>query len=319
MDDNLEIRPFLSDDTESAVMIYNELYPDMATTLEEKRHVDSNKFENADLHRWMVEIDGEIIGLFEYEHDLWDYHPKRLEINIEVLPALQGKGIGTSLYEHLMGKITHKDPDTLTSWIRDNHPRNSIFLKDRGFRETYRQAFSTLDLAKWSYDEDLDMSRQLESAGIEIVDLDEFRSVPDWERKLYDLDKSVSVDIPCVTSVPEFDFWKKDVLGSKTIVPKGYLIAVKDGMAIGTSNIFRMKNEEAMDIGLTAVRREFRRMGIATTLKIRAMAYAKKIGVKILTTCNDENNGSILSINRRLGFVRGSDFVNFRKDIRPSG
>ena len=53
--------------------------------------------------------------------------------------------------------------------------------------------------------------------------------------------------------------------------------------------------------GLTGVRQEWRRMGIATALKVSVLRAARERGLKRLITANEENN-PILGINQTLGY-----------------
>ena len=54
----------------------------------------------------------------------------------------------------------------------------------------------------------------------------------------------------------------------------------------------------------TGVRREHRRQGIALALKLKTIAWAKRIGYSQIQTWNEANNQGMLGINERLGFVR---------------
>jgi GNAT superfamily N-acetyltransferase len=313
--DELSIREFNDKDYIKLLGLHNSIYPDLMQTVEERRHEDSIGFSKASLHRWVAEIDGKLVAACQFQNDIWDFHPNSFDISIEVMPHCQGLGIGALLYDFLIDRIMFLKAIRVSSWFRDDDLKNATFLKKRGFRETHREAFSRLDLQEWIYDSSLDRTKELEGIGIRIMDLEQFKAYGDWIERLYELDRSVSLDVPGVTSVPELDVWQEEVFGSKDLIPKGYFVAVKDGLVIGTSNLFWRKASDLLEIGLTAVRRDYRRMGIATTLKLRAMSFAKRLGPRYLITSNEENNEAILSINRRLGFKRMPDWVKLEKDL----
>lgn len=310
----MKILCFSPSDYVALIRVHNSVYPDYMETVEERKHDDSIGFEKCKLHRWVAEDPNKgIVAFCQYRNDLWDYHPKRFDLCIEVMPEMQGRGIGSMLYDFILGKIVRLSPKSIFCWFRDDDPKNRRFLSERGFVERQRGVNSRLDLASWTEDRSLDKGEELEEAGIDIVTLKEFMEREDWDRTLYDLDKAVALDIPGVSSVPDFETWRKDIFEFVGLLPECYLIAVKDGMAIGTSNVFRRMADGILEVGLTAVRREYRNMGIATTLKQRCISISKSMGAKVLETDNEENNKAILGINMRLGFVRVPDWVKYEK------
>jgi mycothiol synthase len=67
--------------------------------------------------------------------------------------------------------------------------------------------------------------------------------------------------------------------------------------------------------GLTGVRREWRRQGIALALKIAGLHYAREHGYTTVTTSNASNNDPILALNRQLGFVREPWRIHLVKEL----
>ena len=53
---------------------------------------------------------------------------------------------------------------------------------------------------------------------------------------------------------------------------------------------------------LTAVRRPWRRRGIATALKREQIARARAAGIEQIFTTNDETNAGMRGVNARLGY-----------------
>lgn len=67
---------------------------------------------------------------------------------------------------------------------------------------------------------------------------------------------------------------------------------------------------------MTGVIRDYRKRGIATALKVRALTYAKERGAPAVRTWNEVNNDGMLGINFRLGFVRQPAWIEMGKTLK---
>ena len=93
------------------------------------------------------------------------------------------------------------------------------------------------------------------------------------------------------------------------------LVAVKDQQYIGGTYLVVLKGtpEKAWTCAL-GVLRKFRRQGIATALKIRAIEILQDKGIKEIRTDNEENN-PMYKINVALGFEPVPFSLDYAKDI----
>jgi GNAT superfamily N-acetyltransferase len=66
---------------------------------------------------------------------------------------------------------------------------------------------------------------------------------------------------------------------------------------------------------LTGVRREYRRQGVATALKVQTIAYAKQHGFREIVT--KTANPAMLSLMEKLGFQHESGEVRLLKALLP--
>ena len=68
------------------------------------------------------------------------------------------------------------------------------------------------------------------------------------------------------------------------------------------NNLWKNELDGGIDTGLSGVRREYRRKGVATALKHTSLMWAKSMGYKWIRTDNAATNVGMLSINIRVGF-----------------
>jgi GNAT superfamily N-acetyltransferase len=95
--------------------------------------------------------------------------------------------------------------------------------------------------------------------------------------------------------------------------PEGSYVALRDGEIVGYAGMWEHANGSATgEHGLTAVRREHRRQGIATALKRTQLAWAARDGVRELVTWTQRGNEPMQELNRKLGYVDRSRELTFQ-------
>lgn len=70
--------------------------------------------------------------------------------------------------------------------------------------------------------------------------------------------------------------------------------------------------------GVTATRREYRRRGLATALKLHIIQFAKAHGVQEIFTTNDSQN-PMYQLNLALGFKPQPSWVRVEKQLMQDG
>lgn len=299
--------------------IHNELYPNHPLEIESLKHEDwwfgRTRFKQ---RRYVAEVDGRVVAVGSFSHEVFSYNPAAFLFRIEVSPNSQRKGIGTTMYETLMSELrTIRAERIWTSVFTPGH--SPKFVKDRGFVETRRALESVLDLSTVDFAKLGHATAKAKVDGIDLDDLaGEIEADPDAGRKLFDLEMGANEDVPnVVRSEPlTYEEYSMVILESPGLIPAGCFVAKMGGRYIGSSNLWKTNRDGYLGQGFTAVRREFRGRGIALALKLLVAKSAAERGTRFLRTSNDSANAPILALNRKLGFVPSSTWTVFEKQVR---
>jgi GNAT superfamily N-acetyltransferase len=314
------IRPFEPTDAEyeAVVAVNNATSPDYADTAAEWRHFDGVRDPKHKFQRYVAIVDGQIVGFSTYFQQGWAYHPRKFGVSVTVHPEYQGRGIGSALYDTALEALAAFDPLLVRSRTREDWTRGVRFLRDRGFEEDMREWESRLDVAAFDPAPFAGAEDKMRQHGIAIKTMTELADDPDRDRKIYELDNDVARDVPSPDPFTPMEFERYQEMAFKNpgLMPDAWLIAVDGDKYVGVSTLWKAEASPDLYNGLTGVRRDYRRKGIALGLKLRNIAYAKQIGAPAIKTWNESNNRAMLSINEALGFVKQPAWVNYHKTIK---
>lgn len=314
------LRSFQPEDYEAIVEVYNLAHPADVTRAEADRwrHLDEHRDARYKSRRRVVEVDGRIVGFSHSRLLISLYHPRKFFVEIAVRPDFQGRGLGSRLHDAVLAELTPDDPLCLRAQCRADMEAGVRFLEKRGYREEQRTWESHLDL------DDLDPG-PLESAierareqGFEIRSVAELRDDPDWQRKYYDLMVHVERDMPSADQYtpPSFEELRDLLFQSSFFVPEASFLALDRGRYVGISNLVAGPGtSREMLTDTTGVHRDYRRRGLASALKARAILWAKERGVPLLRTWNDAENRPMLEINDNLGFRKYPAWIGYIKTM----
>lgn len=317
----LQLRPFAFDDADyqAVVAIHNAIYPEYIDTVEEWRHWDGSRPQHCVLDRWIAERDGAAVAYGQLVQWPGMYHPQKFSLYVDVQPDQRRQGIGTRLYEQLYARALEQDAIMLRSALREDEPDSLAFVAKRGYEEEGRTWESRLDLASFEPSKHANPEQALLGKGISITTLAEYmRSEPEYKRKLYDAIMDMVQDVPRPEPFtrPAYEGWIAQIFDDKNLFPEGYFMALHRGEIASVSQIWRSSDPNILNTGLTATRRDYRRMGIALALKLRAASFAQAQGARELRTDNASTNRPMLNINEALGFVRQPAWIEYAKTIR---
>ncbi|MCD4685416.1 MAG: GNAT family N-acetyltransferase [Anaerolineae bacterium] len=312
------MRDFTPDDYQAVVDIQNAIYPDHPAVVEDWTEMDENRDPKCKHHRWVALEDDKIVGMGQYDQDHWQYHPQKFIVMVRVTPEYQGHGTGKALYETVITALAPFDPIQLNAGIREDHSYAQQWLEKLGYALHVRDQRSALVPATFDPAPFAGLEDKLAAAGITIKSYVELAGDPDCDRKLYELDIVTVPDSPGNEDFtpPGLEAWTKDVIDAPMQPKEVYLVAVTDaGEYVGLTNLWIDRASDMLYTGLTAVKREYRRKGIATALKVRAILWAQARECSRINTDNAETN-PMLQLNYRLGFRPLPAYVLYRNVLR---
>lgn len=318
---NIAIRSFtgsLADYTTTIDLIHAAM-PDFTNSVEEWQFADRNRPAHLKTARWIAERAGRPVGYASYTQFADMYHPQRFVIFLAVPPELRRQGIGSALYTTVLTALAEQQAISVRARYRSDYCASERFLQARGFVEDMRDWESRLELRHFDPAAHADALAHVHAHGIRIVTLRELiASDPDHRERLYNLNMLLEADIPNPEpfTPPSREHFAKWVFENPNLLPDGYLVALHGDDYVGSTSLWTSKAEPGvLHTGMTGVRREYRRKGIALALKLRALAFAQAHGTTMVKTWNESNNRGMLSINEALGFVKQPAWVNTQREL----
>jgi mycothiol synthase len=215
---------------------------------------------------------------------------------VRVLPETRGRGVGSALLDAVAEHARDAGRSELWGRIRADDASSLGFAENRGFKDVGREREVVLDVAK------VDQTAPNPPSGIVLVS---FAERPDLMQAVFIVDGEVSADIPSHnTHEPvAYDDWARENLEGPGALLDACFIALEGDEVVGYTALRRYGADSPEAVNrLTAVRRPWRRRGIATALKLAQIEAARKAGIEKISTANDETNVGMRGVNERLGY-----------------
>jgi GNAT superfamily N-acetyltransferase len=257
-----------------------------------------------------------VVGFAEYHHILGMFHPNKFHMDIVVDQSVCSHGIGTRLYQTVMEALAPLEPTAVVSWARADMPCLTSFLTRRGFEPNEELYTSGLDLTAFDAAAWQPHLTDLVAQNLRVCSLEELGlHDPDVRQRVYGLWREVRQDVPIPEEETRSDpmsfeaFWEE--MHGPGLFPPGYFIALDGDEYVGTSQLFLSPLQGVLRTGLTAVRRAYRRRGIALGLKVCALSFARSLGYERVVTDNAAVNEGMLAINGALGFERNPVWTRY--------
>ena len=285
----IELRPVETDaELDAYVEIWNRTTPDDLTTPELQRERWARDPGRLYLLAWADGRADPVATGFAGKTD----SPGRGGVAPRVLPEARRQGIGTAILRRLCDHLLDERYTTASAILDEADTGARAFARRYGFEEVDRQVEQMRTLG--------DETPPEVPEGVRFVTVAER---PELLRDAYELAVDAYADM--ATWVPvtiSLDEWLRE----EATIPEGSFVALAGDTIVGYSGLCRHVGDAALaEDGLTAVRRDWRRRGLATALKRAELAWAAANGIREVVTWTQRANEGMRAVNERLGYRYG--------------
>ena len=229
-------------------------------------------------------------------------------------PQWLKRGVGDLLLDRLMDDLAEAKAITVSCRQYASERELVELLKSRGFAETSR----VLDLRFNVATADVSLE-QIEGVSISTFAEERARD-PRCVEKLYELTALLSQDDPARGPFAPPGYNAREALmwlEMPHVLPDALFIAKHGDDYVGVSDVSLFEAVPGgLTQGFTGVRREYRRRGLATALKVSGIIYAQSHGYQVIQTFNTPKQAAIRALNEKLGFELMFEHVTLEKCLR---
>jgi GNAT superfamily N-acetyltransferase len=252
----------------------------------------------------LAELDGKLIGCGIAARS---HFAGRGFVAPRVLPDFRRRGVGTSLLLALSDHVRSLGREELISFVYADEPESVAFA------ERFRQNVVDYQL------------EQIRLIGAEehLPPPEDIEIVPLAGRREELLRAAWPVALEGYADMPlpgDVSFDLEEWLRDEATRPEGSFVALERGEVVGYAGLLEHANGSAMaEHGLTAVRRDRRRRGIAHALKRAQLEWAARTDLVQLVTWTQKGNEGMQAINRSLGYVDHARVLTFTGPLPSHG
>jgi GNAT superfamily N-acetyltransferase len=288
----VEIRPVASDDDiEAWLRVRRVVLPnESAGTVEQFRA----RAKPEQLYV-LAELDGRVLGSGLASRS--DAAGRGL-VSPRVLPEARRRGVGTALLVRLAEHATRRlRVRRVGAHVAD--PGSQAFAERFGFEEIDRQVEQVVLLAGSCTDR-APAGHSPGAAGPDGVEITTIAERPDLLEAAYPLAVDGWADFATAEPVTiSLEDWLRD----EATLPGGSFVALAGGEVVGYSGLCLHDDEGVAEDGLTVVRRDWRRRGLALALKTRELTWAAANSYGEVVTWTQRDNEGMRALNESLGYL----------------
>ena len=228
----------------------------------------------------------------------------RVAVAPRVLPAARRAGIGSSLLKMLIEHAGKTGCSHVSASVAGDDDGSLAFARRFGFEEVDREVEQVRSIG--------DEKPPAIPAGVRFVTIAE---QPQLLRDAYDLALEGYADLATPTPVTiSLEEW----LGEEATLPAGSFVAFAGNEIVGYSGLCR-RFDGVVEDGLTVVRRDWRRRGLAIALKQAELHWAAANGIQEVVTWTQRGNDGMRAVNERLGYLYRSVEITVNAPLLDGG
>jgi len=226
-------------------------------------------------------------------------------VSARVLPQWRRRGVGTAILRELAGRAAGMGFDVVGSNVVD--PGSVCFAGRYGFREVDRQVEQVRMIG-------VEPAPQV-PAGVVIVPVSQQPEL--WRAAYQAVGVQAFQDMATVSPLDiSLEQWERDWIAD----PEAVFVALADGEVIGCAGLLPDTDDPGRaEHALTAVRRDWRRRGVAAALKRNCLAWAADRGLREVYTWTQRGNEDMRALNTHLGFITRTESLSMRASLPLSG
>ena len=210
--------------------------------------------------------------------------------DVAVVPNMRRAGIGSALLTEASRRARSLGKDSLQLEVRKSDDASRSFLERRGFEKVGGEEAVSLRLAG-------DPAPSVPPDGITIVSR---RERPDVVEAMYEVFVEAEQDVPGAPTGETIEAWRAREIDRPSRSPDLSFVAIAAGEVVGYA-VLDVFGDEGHH-GFTAVKRAWRRRGVAMALKRAQIDAACRRGLDRLITGSEERNLPMGSLNAKLGY-----------------
>tara|TARA_Y100000590_G_scaffold415153_1_gene512674 strand:+ start:165 stop:1130 length:966 start_codon:yes stop_codon:yes gene_type:complete len=320
----ISIKLFTASDYEfkECARIDNLVQHDSVSHPDEDKNEWSLRDRNIIRDRLMLYKKDTLIGVLYFSQGR-DENSKTAFYTLHLNPQYNNHGYRELLFSKLLEQIKQFDCNLVHTSIYDhpNYKEHKKLLIKKDFQLVQTNREYSCDIRNVDIDKYQPLITKLESEGVRFYDSkEEMLGFVNHYKKLEQLEWEITQDIPIPTGIKHtrlpFKRWMKLCLD---FYQKSYgvdLVATFGNQYIGLTDIFVFGKSEPHKgwTGSLGVIKDFRRRGIATAIKIKAIEKLLKKGITEIRTDNEKNN-PMYKINVALGFKPVPFSLDYSKNI----
>jgi GNAT superfamily N-acetyltransferase len=210
--------------------------------------------------------------------------------DISVVPGRRGNGIGSAMLAWESDRARLLGKQQLQFEVRQSDAYSRGFLERRGYERVGGEEAVTLELGG-------EAPSAEPPDGIRLVTLEER---PDVAEAMYEVFAEAEQDVPGEDVGTSYEDWRSFNVDRPTRAPAFSFVALAGDEVVGYAQLDVFETEARH--GYTAVKRAWRRRGIARALKHAQIAAATERGLERLITQSEERNLAMRTLNEQLGY-----------------